>query len=50
MDYDKKIEEYTQRLKMIEQEYAMTMGRLKEVQEQKEAAEGKSEEKKEKDK
>ena len=43
MDYDKKIEEYTQRLKMIEQEYAMTMGRLKEVQEQKEASEGKKE-------
>ena len=50
MDYDKKIEEYTKRLKMIEQEYAMTMGRLKEVQEQKEAKQGKSEEKKEKDK
>ena len=43
MDYDKKIEEYTKRLKMIEQEYAMTMGRLKEVQEQKEASEGKKE-------
>ena len=28
---------------MIEQEYAMTMGRLKEVQEQKEASEGKKE-------
>ena len=50
MDYDKKIEEYTQRLKMIEQEYAMTMGRLKEVQEQKEADQEKPEGKKEKDK
>ena len=48
--YDKKIEEYTKRLKMIEQEYAMSMGRLKEVQEQKEADQEKPEEKKEKDK
>ena len=50
MDYDKKIEGHKQRLRMIEQEYAMTMGRLKEVQEQKEAEQKKSEDKKEKDK
>ena len=50
MDYDKKIEEYTKRLKMIEQENSMTMGRLKEVQEQKEADQEKPEGKKEKDK
>ena len=41
MDYDKKIEEYSQRLKMIEQEYAMTMGRIKQLEElKKEASEG----------
>ena len=41
MDYDKKIEEYTKRLKMIEQEYAMTMGRIKQLEElKKEASEG----------
>ena len=32
MDVDKKIEEHKQRLKMIEQEYAMTMGRIKELE------------------
>ena len=33
MDYDKKIEEHAKRLKMIEQEYAMTMGRIKQLEE-----------------
>jgi len=43
MDYDKKIEEYSQRLKMIEQEYAMTMGRIKQLEElKKESAEKKN--------
>ena len=43
MDYDKKIEEYSQRLKMIEQEYAMTMGIIKQLEElKKESAEKKN--------
>ena len=33
IDFDKKIEEYTKRLKFIEQEYMMTMGKIKELQE-----------------
>ena len=33
IDFDKKIEEYTKRLKLIEQEYMMTMGKIKELQE-----------------
>jgi len=36
MNYDEKIEEYKKRLKMIEQEYVMTMGRIKELEELKE--------------
>ena len=41
MDFDKKLEEHTKRLKMIEQEYAMTMGRIKELEElRKESSEG----------
>ena len=33
IDFDKKIEEYTKMLKLIEQEYIMTMGKIKELQE-----------------
>ena len=33
IDFDKKIVEYTKRLKLIEQEYMMTMGKIKELQE-----------------
>ena len=33
IDFDKKIEEYTKRLKLIEQEYMMTMGKIKELEE-----------------
>ena len=47
MDYDSKIEELQKRLKVIEQEYMMTMGKVKQLEElQKEQ----SEDKKEKDK
>ena len=33
IDFDKKIEEHTKRLKLIEQEYMMTMGKIKELEE-----------------
>ena len=33
IDFNKKIEEYTKRLKLIEQEYMMTMGKIKELEE-----------------
>ena len=33
IDFDKKIEEHTKRLKLIEQEYMMIMGKIKELQE-----------------
>ncbi len=32
IDFDKKIEEYTKMLKLIEQEYIMTMGKIKELE------------------
>ena len=32
IDFDKKIEEYTKMLKLIEQEYMMTMGKIKELE------------------
>ena len=45
MDYDKKIEECTKKLKMIEQEYAITMGRIKQLEELKEEEESKDKKK-----
>ena len=33
IDFDKKIVEHTKRLKLIEQEYMMTMGKIKELEE-----------------
>ena len=45
VNYDKKIEEKQKRLKLIEQEYFMTIGQLKELQElQKEQEEKKEDE------
>ena len=42
MDLSKRIEEHKKRLKMIEQEYLMTMGKIKELEElQKESEEKK---------
>ena len=32
IDFDKKIDEYTKMLKLIEQEYIMTMGKIKELE------------------
>ena len=32
IDFDKKIEEYTKMLKLIEQEYIMTMGKIIELE------------------
>ncbi len=45
VNYDKKIEEKQKRLKLLEQEFHVTMGRLKELQElQKEQEEKKEDE------
>ena len=49
MDYDKKIEECKHKLKMIEQEYAITMGRIKQLEELKEESSGEKKEKKDKE-
>ena len=45
IDFDKKIEEHTKRLKLIEQEYMMTMGKIKELQELKKEQEEKKKDK-----
>ena len=49
MDYDNKIEECKHKLKIIEQEYAMTMGRIKQLEELKEESLKKKKEKKDKE-
>ena len=41
IDFDKKIEEHNKRLKLIEQEYMMTIGKIKELQELKKEQEKK---------
>ena len=46
VNYDKKIEEKQKRLKLIEQEYLMTIGQLKELQELKKEQEDKKEDEK----
>ena len=45
VNYDKKIEDKQKRLKLLEQEYHMTMGRLQELQELQKEQEEKKEDK-----